>query len=171
MSLFSKPITSPVGVLTLVANAGELVAILWEKDDSRRVPLGPLRSVNDHPILNLARQQLDQYFTGQRTRFELPLASSGTRFQQAVWRALLDIPYGKTQSYSELAAALGKPFAARAVGAANGRNPLSIIVPCHRLVGADGSLTGFAGGLEAKRYLLDLEKTHSSTRAEAQALV
>jgi methylated-DNA-[protein]-cysteine S-methyltransferase len=143
--------------LTLVADPDALVAVLWENEDPRRVPLGPLTIDSDHPVLGLAERQLDEYFAGQRARFELPLSFLGTPFQKTVWAALRDIPYGTKLSYGDMAAGLGKPSATRAVGAANGRNPLSIIVPCHRLIGADGSLTGFAGGLDAKRYLLDLE--------------
>ena len=157
MSLLSKTIPSPVGALTLVANTDALVAVLWEHDDLQRVPLAASTHSSDHPVLLLAESQLGEYFAGRRTRFALPLAPSGTPFQQTVWAALLDLPYGTTLSYGHLAAAIAKPSAARAVGAANGRNPISIIVPCHRVVGADGSLTGFAGGLAAKRYLLDLE--------------
>lgn len=146
-----------MGTLTLVADPDALMAVLWENDDPRRVPLGPLTIDSGHPVLGLAERQLGEYFAGQRTRFELPLSFLGTPFQKTVWAALLDIPYGARRSYGDMAAGLGKPSAARAVGAANGRNPLSIIVPCHRLIGANGSLTGFAGGLDAKRYLLDLE--------------
>ncbi len=146
-----------MGTLTLVAAPDALVAVLWENDDPRRVPLGPLTVDSGHPVLGLTERQLGEYFAGQRTRFELPLSFPGTPFQKIVWAALLDIPYGVRRSYGDLAVDLGKPSAARAVGAANGRNPLSIIVPCHRLIGADGSLTGFAGGLDAKRYLLGLE--------------
>ena len=108
-------------------------------------------------MLQQAQRQLDEYFAGQRRAFELPLAPQGTPFQREVWLALADIPYGQTMSYAQLAAKLSRPTASRAVGAANGRNPLGILLPCHRVVGAKGSLTGFSGGLAAKRFLLELE--------------
>ncbi|KRW60606.1 cysteine methyltransferase [Aeromonas allosaccharophila] len=107
--------------------------------------------------------EFDAYFAGRLQRFSLPLAAHGTAFQQAVWQALCDIPYGETRSYSDIARAIGKPDAVRAVGAANGRNPLSIIVPCHRVIGQNGSLTGYAGGLEIKKMLLDLENSQRNT--------
>jgi methylated-DNA-[protein]-cysteine S-methyltransferase len=109
------------------------------------------------------RRQLHAFFCGQRTAFELPLAPVGTEFQQSVWRALTAIPYGTTATYAEIARRLGKPHAVRAVGAANGKNPLSIVVPCHRVIGADGTLTGYAGGLAAKRRLLELERAPLAT--------
>jgi methylated-DNA-[protein]-cysteine S-methyltransferase len=111
-----------------------------------------------HPILARAGEQLNEYFAGRRQSFDLPLAARGTGFQQSVWRALTDIPYGVTRSYREIAEAVGSPRAFRAVGAANGRNPIAVIVPCHRVIGADGSLTGFGGGLERKRWLLEHER-------------
>lgn len=106
--------------------------------------------------------QLGEYFAGARTRFDLPLAPAGTPFQRDVWTALLEIPYGQTRSYGELARRVGRPNASRAVGAANGRNPIAVIVPCHRVIGADGSLTGFGGGLDRKRLLLDLERRRAT---------
>jgi methylated-DNA-[protein]-cysteine S-methyltransferase len=152
-------VDSPVGRLTLIADADALVAVLWPDDGPARVPLAgePLRDA-PHPVLEAAARQLDLYFAGRLTRFDLPLRFIGTPFQQAVWSALLTIPFGETRSYSDVAKAVGRPDAVRAVGAANGRNPISIIAPCHRVVGASGSLTGFAGGLAAKRRLLDLER-------------
>ena len=108
-------------------------------------------------VLSAAAAQLTEYFGGRRVHFELPTAAGGTVFQQAVWKALTDIPYGEVRSYRDIALVLGKTTAVRAVGAANGRNPLPIIVPCHRVIGSDGSLTGFAGGLAAKQTLLQLE--------------
>src|SRR3546814_636105 len=110
-----------------------------------------------HPLLRQARQQLDEYFAGDRVTFDLPLAPRGTAFQCGVWQMLASIPYGDTISYAQLATRVGKPSATRAVGAANGRNPLPIVLPCHRVIGADGSLTGFGGGLPTKRFLLQLE--------------
>ena len=119
--------------------------------------LGPLVEDAGDAILVETERQLAAYFDGRLRRFTVPLAPGGTAFQAEVWRALLDIPYGETRFYSDIARALGRPSASRAVGAANGRNPIAIIVPCHRLVGASGALTGFAGGLDAKRLLIDLE--------------
>ncbi len=148
---------SPVGHLKLVASDHGLVAVLWPNDDPKRVRLPKVRENKKHPVLLKAECELDEYFAGQRTHFTVPLDLIGTQFQKRIWTALLKIPFGKTRSYRELAATLGNENAARAVGAANGKNPISIIVPCHRLVGADGALTGFAGGLKAKAYLLRFE--------------
>lgn len=152
-----RTFASPVGVLTLVASGQGLAAVLWEKDDPARVRLGPRAEASGHPVLEAAARQLDDYFAGRRQRFDLPLDFRGTAFQKQVWAALLAIPYGETRSYADIARALGRPSAMRAVGAANGRNPLSIIAPCHRVIGSNGALTGFAGGLAAKRHLLALE--------------
>ena len=148
---------SPVGRLTLVASEAGLRAILWENDRPGRVPLGETVSAPDHPVLDEARRQLETYFSGARTRFDLPLDPVGTPFQRCVWSALGRIPFGQTRTYGAIAAELGDTGAVRAVGAANGRNPLSIVVPCHRVIGASGALTGFAGGLEIKAKLLALE--------------
>ncbi|MBS7843526.1 methylated-DNA--[protein]-cysteine S-methyltransferase [Pseudomonas sp. 13B_2.1_Bac1] len=148
---------SPVGVLTLVARDGKLSAILWECERANRVRLGALHEANDSPVLLETKRQLAEYFAGTRHRFELELDFAGTEFQRQVWQALLTIPFGETRSYSQIAQQIGNPKAVRAVGAANGRNPISIIAPCHRVIGASGGLTGFAGGLEAKQYLLRLE--------------
>ncbi|MBT0622770.1 methylated-DNA--[protein]-cysteine S-methyltransferase [Pseudomonas fluorescens] len=148
---------SPVGQLTLVARDGKLTAILWEQERANRVRLGKLREANDSPVLLETARQLREYFAGARSQFELELDFNGTPFQQQVWRALLTIPFGETRSYSQIAEQIGNPKAVRAVGAANGRNPISIIAPCHRVIGASGGLTGFAGGLGAKHYLLALE--------------
>jgi methylated-DNA-[protein]-cysteine S-methyltransferase len=157
MTLYAKPIDSPYGELTLVGSDAGLAAILWEGDDPARVPLGPVTPAPDHPVLAAAAAQLAEYFAGERTRFDLPLDFRGTDFQKSVWAALLTIPFGETRSYADIARQLGRPAAVRAVGAANGRNPISIVAPCHRVIGADGSLTGFAGGLAAKRRLLQHE--------------
>lgn len=158
MELLMREMTSPLGPLRLVAGAQGLVAVLWPDDDPARVPQARGAVAGYAPVLALAQVQLDEYFKGRRRAFDLPLDMRGTAFQQAVWRGLLAIPYGQTRSYADLALAVDRPRAMRAVGAANGRNPLSIVVPCHRVIGRDGALTGFAGGLAAKRYLLDLEK-------------
>lgn len=158
VSLSYKTIDSPVGQLKLVAGDKGLVAILWENDGPKRVPLRELVQRDSHPILIEAERQLSEYFSRQRKSFSVPLDIRGTSFQREVWEALLAIPFGETRSYGDLAKRLGNPRASRAVGAANGRNPLSIIVPCHRVIASTGNLTGFAGGIKAKSYLLDLEQ-------------
>lgn len=157
MRLTYRTMASPVGTLTLVAGEAGLAAILWEDDDPGRVRLGPLAADAGHPVLAEAERQLAGYFDGARRGFDLPLDFRGTDFQKQVWHALLAIPFGETRSYAQIAAAIGRPAAVRAVGAANGRNPISIVAPCHRVIGTNGTLTGFAGGLEAKRFLLRLE--------------
>jgi methylated-DNA-[protein]-cysteine S-methyltransferase len=158
MNLVYKMIDSPVGELKLVASDKGLVAILWENDSPRRVRLAELVVNEKHPVLVETEHQLDEYFAGKRKAFSVPLDMRGTRFQQDVWAALLAIPFGETRSYGQLAKQLGNPQASRAVGAANGKNPVSIIVPCHRVIGSSGKLTGFAGGLGTKAHLLNLEK-------------
>jgi methylated-DNA-[protein]-cysteine S-methyltransferase len=153
-----KVINSPVGRLTLVATERGLAAILWENDNPRRVPLGNVVEADSDPILLETERQLREYFAGVRREFALPMDPHGTEFQRRVWSALLTIPYGQTRSYAQVAQQIGCPAAVRAVGAANGRNPLSIIAPCHRVVGSNGKLTGFAGGLDTKAKLLSLER-------------
>jgi methylated-DNA-[protein]-cysteine S-methyltransferase len=153
-----KIIASPVGKLELVAGGEGLAAILWEKDDPKRVRLRERSEGEDHPVLLETERQLDEYFAGVRADFTVRLDLAGTQFQKAVWQALLTIPFGETRTYADIARQIGHPRAYRAMGAANGRNPVSIIVPCHRAIGSDGKLHGFAGGLEAKRYLLALER-------------
>lgn len=143
-------LASPVGELKLVAKGTRLAAILWENDKPGRVRLGPMSEAADNPILIRAAQQLREYFSGTRNHFELELDFAGTDFQKQVWQALLTIPFGETRSYSEIARQIGNPSAVRAVGAANGKNPISIVAPCHRVIGASGKLTGFAGGLRPK---------------------
>jgi methylated-DNA-[protein]-cysteine S-methyltransferase len=150
---------SPVGTLTLVATDDGLAAVLWENDPPGRVRLDLVAEENGHPVLVEAERQLNEYFAGRRTRFELKLDLSGTAFQKAVWNALLTIPFGETRSYAQIASVIGHPAAARAVGAANGKNPVSIVAPCHRVIGSSGALTGFAGGLEVKARLLEFEGT------------
>jgi methylated-DNA-[protein]-cysteine S-methyltransferase len=164
MTLFYKEIESPVGKLKLVASANALVAVLWEQERPERVKLEPMKVTPQQPILVETERQLSQYFSGIRTEFDLPIEPNGSNFQKKVWQALRGIPFGETRSYLDLAEAVGSPNACRAVGAANGKNPLAIVVPCHRVVGANGALTGFAGGVEAKAKLLALE-----ARASAQA--
>ena len=157
MKLYSCRMATPVGELMLVAQDEGLVAVLWEKEREGRVRLGALVPAPAHPILACAKAELKKYFAGQLKVFSVPLLPIGTEFQRAVWKALREIPFGTTKTYAELALAVGRLKAARAVGAANGRNPLSIVVPCHRVIGANGTLTGFAGGLRAKETLLSLE--------------
>lgn len=158
MTLASTFFPSPVGRLTLVASDDALVAVLWENDDPQRVRLETAVERPGHPVLARAEGELREYFAGKRSAFSLPLEPRGTPFQKEVWRALAGIPFGQTRSYGQLADQLGRPKAARAVGAANAHNPISIIVPCHRVIGSSGRLTGFAGGLDAKALLLDLER-------------
>ena len=156
--LHSTTHATPVGVLTLVASDRGLRAVLWPKLSPQRAGISSHPHRNpDHPILQQTTQQLDEYFGGSRTGFDVPLDLKGTRFQLAAWRSLADIPFGATTSYGRQAAALGIPTAARALGAANGANPVCIVLPCHRVIGADGSLTGFGGGLPTKQWLLDHE--------------
>lgn len=164
MAYAMKTMTSPVGTLTLVAKEKGLVAILWENDRPGRVRLGPLDEEPDHPVLVETERQLRAYFRGDLRSFTVPLAFEGTEFQRSVWEALLTIPFGETRSYGEIARQIGRPTAFRAVGAANGRNPISIIAPCHRVVGSTGDLTGFAGGLAAKETLLELEQGGGQAR-------
>ena len=152
-----KRIASPVGNLTLAATDDGLAAILWENDRPGRVPLRAAAEEHGHPVLVETERQLNEYFAGRRTRFDLKLDVSGTAFQRTVWNALLAIPFGETRSYAQIARQIGNPTAARAVGAANSRNPVSIVTPCHRVVGSSGALTGFAGGLDVKAHLLALE--------------
>ena len=159
MSLAYKMIHSPVGKLKLVASDKGVVAILWQNDKPTRVRLNELAEDTMHPILLDTERELGEYFAGKRKTFSVPLDMRGTSFQKNVWHALLAIPFGETRSYGQLAKQLGNPQAMLAVGAANGRNPISIIVPCHRVIGASGKLTGFAGGLETKAHLLSLEES------------
>lgn len=154
---FSCVIGSPVGELTLAATGQALVALVWRTAGHGRVPFENARQQPGHPLLREASRQLGEYFAGKRRAFELALEFRGTDFQRRVWAALLTIPYGETRTYGQIAEQIGSPTAVRAVGAANGRNPLAIIAPCHRVIGMNGSLTGFGGGLDAKAHLLSLE--------------
>ncbi|MES2658080.1 MAG: methylated-DNA--[protein]-cysteine S-methyltransferase [Verrucomicrobiota bacterium] len=158
-----KTMKSPVGELKLVAGDQGLAAILWKNDDPERVRLGPMVENDGHPILLETENQLNEYFAGRRKEFSVTLDFNGTEFQKAVWNALLTIPYGETRSYGDIARQIGNPKAVRAVGAANGRNPVSIIAPCHRVIGSNGKLTGFAGGLDAKSRLLKIEGIDASS--------
>jgi methylated-DNA-[protein]-cysteine S-methyltransferase len=151
-------VDSPIGPLTVVAADGRLTGLYM--DAQRYRPGDEVAGQPGNPKaepFSSAADQLAAYFAGQLTEFDLPLAPAGTQFQQAVWAALRQIPYGETWSYGQLASKIGNPAAVRAVGLANGRNPIAVVVPCHRVIGADGSLTGYGGGLDRKRFLLDLE--------------
>lgn len=156
-TIYCCTIESPVGPLTGVATDQGLRAVLWPGDERIDFESAPVESA-DHPVLSDVAGQLEQYFAGERVAFDVPLDLRGTEFQISVWRALAEIPFGETSTYGAQAARIGRPKAARAVGAANGQNPVSIVLPCHRIVGKDGSLTGFAGGLDTKRFLLEHEQ-------------
>jgi methylated-DNA-[protein]-cysteine S-methyltransferase len=156
MNVIHSKIDSPVGSLFIAADDDGLRVI--EFPSSRHpVMRDPAWRRGTHPLIEATRAQLEEYFRGSRRTFDLPLAPRGTEFQRRVWRELEKIPYGQTRSYAHIAIALGASSATRAIGAANGRNPLPIVVPCHRVIGADGSLTGFGGGLPTKQFLLRLE--------------
>ena len=159
---YFRPIATPVGELKLVASDSGLAGILWENDDPKRTRFLPQVQDDDHPVLRETERQLNEYFAGARRVFDLPLDFVGTDFQKKVWQALVAIPFGETRSYSQIAREIGHPLAVRAVGAANGRNPLSIVAPCHRVIGSNGKLTGFAGGLDIKAFLLSLERPQLS---------
>ncbi len=163
MQLHFIDMPSPVGRLKLVANSQALVAVMWENEQPKCLDSKQLLPCADHPILLATQKQLSEYFAGQRQHFDLPLTFEGTDFQQKVWQALLSIPFAETRSYRDIAAQIGNVKAVRAVGAANGKNPISIIAPCHRVIGASGQLVGFAGGLNNKHILLQLEQQVAQT--------
>ena len=150
MNMITMP--SPLGLLRLVAHADELVGVYLPDQDA---PAAPHFA---SPVLSDAAAQLAEYFAGHRRTFDLPLAPQGTGFQQLVWTALLAVPFGQTRSYGQIASAIGRPAASRAVGAANGSNPIAIIIPCHRVIGSSGKLTGYGGGLPTKAWLLEHER-------------
>lgn len=157
---------SPLGAIRLVAR-GDALAGLWFEGQKYDVEIGAgWREAPRDPVLREAARELDEYFAGRRARFDLKLAPRGTAFQKRVWRAIAAVPVGRTISYAELARRVGSPSAVRAAGAATGRNPLSIVVPCHRIVGSDGSLTGYAGGLERKVALLALERERAGAKKD-----
>lgn len=165
---FFNTVSSPVGRLTLVGEGDDLVGLYFDKD-----PLATqirASSTPDDGRLRLAVAQLEEYFGGTRTRFDLSLVPPGTGFQKQVWAALVKIPFGATASYGEIARAVGRPAASRAVGAANHRNPIAILIPCHRVIGANGSMTGYGGGLPRKRFLLDLERGPAGRPGELPGL-
>jgi|HubBroStandDraft_3_1064219.scaffolds.fasta_scaffold50696_2 methylated-DNA-[protein]-cysteine S-methyltransferase len=165
-------IESPIGPLTLTAVGGVLTGV--HMHEQRHLPPLPAGCRRDDAGLAHVTRQLDAYFEGTLTEFDLPMQMQGTEFQRRVWTSLAEIPYGETISYGELARWVGNPNASRAVGLANGRNPIAIVVPCHRVIGADGSLTGYGGGLERKVWLLEHERgdsSHSTRPARARDLV
>lgn len=155
MQVYISSITTDIGTLYVEASADAIVGVRFEDDDIAMTANAAQRTDND--ISKRGAQQLTEYFAGKRKTFSLPLSPQGTAFQNKVWQQLCSVDYGKTASYLDIAKALGKPTASRAVGTANGKNPIAIIIPCHRIIGANGSLTGYAGGLERKSYLLNLE--------------
>jgi methylated-DNA-[protein]-cysteine S-methyltransferase len=154
--LYSSTIDSPVGALSLAASDRALIALVWRRESHCEAFENALEKPG-HPVLRETARQLLEYFAGSRRAFDVELDFRGTDFQRRVWAALLTIPYGETRTYRQIAEQIGNPAAVRAVGAANGRNPISIIAPCHRVIGMNGDLTGFGGGLAAKACLLSLE--------------
>ncbi|MGH8215166.1 MAG: methylated-DNA--[protein]-cysteine S-methyltransferase [Rhodanobacteraceae bacterium] len=161
--LYHDYIKTPIGPLLLVGDGAGLVEIGLPRDGVAQV--APAETRASKPKLHAAARELEEYFTGTRQQFDVPLHPSGTPFQLEVWGALLTIPYGETVSYADIAQRIGRPRAVRAVGAANGANPLAIIVPCHRVIGSHGDLTGYGGGLPAKRWLLAHERRHAPVPA------
>jgi methylated-DNA-[protein]-cysteine S-methyltransferase len=156
-----KVIASPVGELRLFASDAGLAAILWRDEPRHHLRPGAVIHAGTHTVLTETERQLREYFGGERRDFHLELDFHGTDFQMRAWAALLTIPYGQTRTYAQMAALIGQPTAVRAVGAANGRNPISIVAPCHRVIGTNGTLTGFGGGLENKARLLALESAQA----------
>lgn len=159
MTLYHKIIASPVGQLKLVVSEKGLCAVLFQGGKGEPYASQPVKT---HPVLDSAERQLAEYFKGTRKQFDLPLDLLGTPFQKKAWNALTKIPYGKTVSYAEQARSIGDPKKARPIGQANGKNPVSIIVPCHRVIGASGKLTGYGGGIRIKQILLELESRNSA---------
>jgi methylated-DNA-[protein]-cysteine S-methyltransferase len=151
-------VASPIGPLTLTASEGRLTSLYME--EHHHAPELPEQGEHTKDGFEEAISQLEAYFVGTLQKFDLPLSLEGTAFQKQVWAGLLEIPYGETVSYGELARSVGRPSASRAVGLANGRNPLAIIVPCHRVIGANGSVVGYGGGLDRKVWLLQHEASH-----------
>ncbi len=168
-ALITTTLDSPIGQLRLFARAGAITGI--HMPSQAHMPVLVADEHPDDPTLRLAVTQLTEYFAGTRQRFELPLAAEGTAFQRLVWDQLVLIPHAMTISYGELARRLGRPHASRAVGTANGRNPVSIVVPCHRVIGGDGTLTGYGGGLPAKKWLLEHERRHLGDDGRGQLTI
>lgn len=167
LHIYTTSIQSPVGTLHLAASDCALLAVVWRRSSTPQLPFDTAIEQPEHAVLRVAVHQLNEYFSGGRRTFDLPLEFRGTDFQRHAWAALLTIPYGETRSYLDMARALGNPAAVRAVGAANGRNPISIVAPCHRVIGSSGDLTGFGGGLEAKAWLL----AHESPQRDLLATI
>lgn len=158
MTFYSGDVRSPIGLITVVATEKGVHNVMFDCTEMPRTLEGHTVTRKPvHPVVSRALSQLREYFAGTRTSFDLPLDLEGTPFQVSAWKALATVPFGRTASYAQQASQIGRPTATRAVGAANGRNPVAIVLPCHRIVGANGSLTGFAGGLDTKRWLLDHE--------------
>lgn len=163
--IYSKKMNSPVGELTLLANDNKLLALVWNAEKSHLHWMQEAQPTNKNAVLNSTEKQLNEYFAGNRRHFDVNVEfKHGTPFQKKVWSALTKIPYGETVSYGHIAKKIGKPKSARAVGAANSKNPVGIIVPCHRVIGSNGTLTGFAGGLPKKKTLLKLEGVECKSR-------
>lgn len=160
-----KWVDSPIGRLRLVGSDDGLAAVMWETQMPDRVPLAAISEAADHPVLVETARQLEEYFARTRKVFTVKLDFAGTDFQRKVWHALLTIPFGETRSYGQIAKQIGQPNAVRAVGAANGQNPIPIIAPCHRVIGSTGKLTGFGGGLPVKAHLLSLEGAQTASMA------
>ena len=155
----TKQLDSPIGRLRLVATDQGLSHLLFDQQVGEDLESdGDEVEADDHPVLAAATAQLAEYFAGRRQEFDIPLDLTGTEFQRAAWSALANVPFGETRSYRQQAEAIGRPKAVRAIGAANGKNPVPIVLPCHRIVGSDGSLTGYGGGLPIKEYLLKHEQ-------------
>lgn len=163
MEYYFKTIESPVGKLTLVAGEQGLSSVLWEKEDTERTGISFGSEDKHHPILLETEKQLHEYFSKKRKFFTLKLDFQGTEFQKKVWEALLTIPFGETRTYGQIAKQIDNPQAVRAVGGAANKNPIPIIAPCHRVIGATGKLVGFGGGMVNKTILLDIEKTFKQT--------
>ncbi len=153
---FIQYLQSPLGKIGIIEEKQKITQIFFMDFE----PISESFVENNTDLLQSAKEQLEQYFSGQRKIFDLPLNPQGTNFMKADWKALTDIPYGETRSYKQIAEAIGNPKACRAVGMANNRNPIAIVIPCHRVIGADGSLVGYAGGLHLKKFLLDLEQKY-----------
>lgn len=158
MTYCVKTVRTPVGPVVLAASGAAVAALVWTREELRRLGVAEARAGATCDLLEAAEAQLEEYFQGRRDRFDLPFELRGTDFQKRVWSELANIPYGETWSYRELAAKVGSPGAVRAVGSANGRNPVSIFIPCHRVIRSTGELGGYAGGLDRKSFLLDLER-------------
>jgi methylated-DNA-[protein]-cysteine S-methyltransferase len=166
--LYFSYLASPIGQLLFTAEGPFLTGLYME--GPKGLPSPPAGAIESDAMLADARQQLAEYFAGRRQTFDLALRMEGTPFQRRVWQELVRIPYGTTITYAQLAARIGQPTAARAVGLANGRNPIGIVVPCHRVIGADGTLVGYGGGLENKRFLLELERRVSAAQYEPSSI-